>query len=124
MNTSPSLRKTFESGLLFFSGTDDNRMLLQIFTDFDVAKRELDSMFGKSRALLGPLDTDPDGTQGRGRQWMIAGEKAFEEAFTRFFRHYKNPDEVRNKPIISKLVLLPFHLDAPFVPNDLGDRHG
>ncbi len=118
----PSLHKSFESGLLFaiFGGNDD-KMLLQVCSDFDVTKRQLDAQFGRSQALMGPFE-DADINTERARTWSMTSEKMHEKAFANYFRQFKKPEEVVKKPTISKLVLMPCVLDQPFVPNDLGDR--
>lgn len=122
MSAQASLHKAFEAGLLYMQTPSNDRMLLQVCSDFDVAKRELDALFGKSTKLMGVFEEAPDNAFERARSWALTTEKQMDAAFRKYFRPFKDPDQVLHKPVISRLVLMPYFLDQPFVPNDLGDR--
>lgn len=114
-----SLYRAFEAGLLFMVG-DEGQMLLQVCQDFDVTRKELDKNYGRSLPLMQGFVSD--NAVERCREWPMRDEKMYNKAFEQFFRAFKPPAEVTNKPTIHKLVLMPYVLGTPIVPNDLGDR--
>ena len=121
--TTPSLHKSFEQALLF-GCSDDNevRLLLQVCGDYDVIRRLLDKQLGQSVLASRPGDFVTDDFASRCRKWSVSSQKQYDQIFETYFRPYKKPNEVRNKPPINYLLLMPCVLDHPIVPNDIGDR--
>lgn len=98
-------------------------LLLQVFSDFDVARLTLDaSPLGKSCKYFGVLHKAPSPAMENARSWTISSQKHFDYAFENFFQAYKPPHEVKNKPLLDQLLLMPLPFDRPLLPNDLGDQ--
>lgn len=104
----------FESAILFGSIDGSHMMLLQVFTDFDVARRTISDVMGKG------FSEEINPTDQVGTAWHVVSEKQQEYVQSSFFRPFAQ--EVQKKPNITKLVLMPCTLDTPMVPNDFLDR--
>ena len=109
----PTLSRAFESALLFGS-IDNNMVLLQVYTDYDAARRSLTDVFGRGYA------EQVEAIHETGTAWIIDSEKKQNKVRTDFFRPYSDSPE--RPPTVTRLVLLPCTLDKPIVANDFLDR--
>lgn len=119
-----SFPAAFKAGTLY-ALCDAGALLLQVCSDFDVAQRTLDkSILGKGKrySQFGPMPDAISGDLDAARIWNVESQKQYDYAFETFFAAYTPPNEVRNKPVINKLLLVPISLDRPILPNDLGDK--
>lgn len=122
-NRTPLLHPSFELGLLY-GVVNGKAMLLQVCEDFDVMQRTLRSRLGSAMPGTGFMENEHmDSNSARAKRWSVRTQKEYDYVFSTFFRHFKAPDQVRNKPEITHLLLMPTHMNAPIVPNDCGD-HG
>ena len=113
----PTLNRSFQSGLVF-ALTEHGMIPVQVGSDFDVTRKTLDEMLGGSVGAgsapwipMNPILTN-------GRVWQVRNERQFDRVFQTFFRHYKAPNEVRHKPAISGMALIPIDMDKPFLAGD------
>lgn len=120
MTTLPPYHSGFNSAVLFALNGQGNPLLLQVNSDYDIARRSLDIMFGKSRPMQmhGIQALCPDGDV---RYWSIESQAHYDLVLKNFFRPFKDPGQINNKPHVYQLVLMPIALDKPIVPNDFGD---
>lgn len=113
----------FKAGALY-AASDKGAMLLQVFSDFDIADRTLAATaLGKGRKTH-PLINNLSpalGAISEAKVWSIESQQQYDYAFATFFRPFAEPSTVRNKPGLDKLVLIPIELDKPIIPNDIGD---
>lgn len=107
----PTLNRKFESGLLFGSIDGAHMALLQVYSDYDVARRTLSDTFGRghSEQVYNEMCTC----------WVIDTQKKSTRVLEDFFRPYS--ETVKKVPVITKLVLIPCTLDTPLLPNDFLD---
>ena len=109
----PTLFGKFESAALF-GAVDGSMVLLQICSDYDVARRTLSEAFGKS------YSEEIDATNVIAAAWTIDTAVKLERVHKDFFRPFA--EVVEKSPLITKLVLMPCTLDTPLLPNDFLDR--
>lgn len=108
-------------GAVLFGTSQSEKIMLQVCSDFDFTKKEIDCLLGtKSTSYFPGLlkDDSADPQLFEARVWRLSGEKAYDKVFARFFRQYTEASQVRHKPALDSLVLVPIDMDTPLVPND------
>lgn len=110
----------FDQALLYaISGA--GTLPLQLCSDFDVARMELDALLGKSFNPTGPgfQQIQLPWVQPDSRAWSVNTGAQHDKICTKYLaQRSKNP---RVLPTIEKLLLVRVKSDVPMVPNDYGD---
>lgn len=123
MPTEPTLHRQFQSGAMF-AMTDNGMLLIQVGADYDVTKKQLDKMLGGSTSWADlPFNSASTPLYENMRVWRVANERQFNQVFQTYFRPYQPVEEVRFKPTIHAIGLVPFTLDQPLIANDFAEKH-